>query len=241
MCPSRRIVLGGALAGGAALLTGCGGGTSKRSAPTTARSTSTATDQGSLPAARIAEQNLLRAYAATLRVHPSLAPTLSVPYAHHRAHAGALAIPALTTGGDPAVPSDPRGAVHALIALEQRTSDARIAQSVTDLEHGSLLAALAAAEAVHVDLLTSALPGIAPSISSTSPTSPTTRVTPPPTSHRSTTPTTHAPQQPTTHSSPTAPIRTTHAPNPPTAPPRTATSSPPASPSTAASSAPGTG
>lgn len=157
--PSRRALLTGVLGGGAAILSGCGG----RSAghPAAASSTGTArSTQGALPQARAAERALLRAYAATVRRHPALQPLLAVPIAHHRVHAAALDISAPTTGPESNVPADPRAALRALIDLESSTSRQRADEAVTDRDHGSLLAALAAAEAVHVDLLAAALPTV---------------------------------------------------------------------------------
>jgi hypothetical protein len=208
------------VASGVLALAGCGGKGGRRAipTPTTARP---AGPPGALPAARTAEQGLLRAYAATLRRHPQLQPLLAVPLDHHRAHAAALRSSVNTTGGDDAVPADARSAMNSLIAMEQATSDQRVTQAVVDAGHGSLLAALAAAEAVHADLLTSALPQVAAPATSTSATKPSaSRTTSPP--------------PPTASSHPPTSPRTT-----PPSPSHARTSAPPTSPP-AASTTPAT-
>lgn len=167
--PTRRSLLAGA---GAAILAttlaACGhhrhgGATSGRRPPASQPPLSTAAP-AVLSAAISAEQTLIGAYAATLRRHPQLVALLAVPLDHHRAHAEALggralpaAPPAASATVPLAVPLDPSAALRALLARESAAARDRRTEAVADRQHGGLLASVAAAEAVHVDLLTAAL------------------------------------------------------------------------------------
>lgn len=164
MSPSRRQVLGGGLGLAAGyLLVGCGGGTTGK--PPVSSAEALPTSRTALtPTVQLAitnEQGLLRAYDAVLAAYPSLAAVCAVPRDHHRAHLTALGgQPAPGAGDAIVVPPDPRAAAQLLLGLEQAAAGQRQTGAVTDLANGSLLAAIAAAEAVHADLLTTALPSV---------------------------------------------------------------------------------
>lgn len=157
---TRRSLLRGGLglvaaAGTAPLLTGCG---HRRAAPPRPFDRPTAAPRGVPAAAQAAEQALLAAYTATAGRHPGLAPVLAVPLAHHREHASLLGTPRDQPSPPPVtVPDDQRAALQALLALEAAAADARDAEAVQDRRHGALLGSVGAAEAVHADLLETAL------------------------------------------------------------------------------------
>lgn len=134
----------GALA--APVLAGCGGSKHKAAPAPTA-----VMPPRSLQVAIGAEQTLIGTYTATMRSHPALRSALAVPLAHHQQHALALGGKATPTGE--VVPAGARDAVAHLIALETDAFHRRSTQAVSDTGHGSLLAAIAACEATHVDLL----------------------------------------------------------------------------------------
>lgn len=159
MSPSRRQVLGGgfALASGY-VLGGCGGKTgSSKPKPTP-------TPPPTLSPAGIAsvgnEHDLLAAYDAVVLRFPALAGVLAVPRAHHRDHLAALGAPATPSATPYTVPATQRAAVQALLVLEQAAAAQRQGAAIGDLAFGSVLASIAASEAVHVDLLTLAVPTV---------------------------------------------------------------------------------
>ncbi|HEV7209695.1 MAG TPA: hypothetical protein VGN54_13290, partial [Mycobacteriales bacterium] len=165
---SRRRLLRAALATGggaltAPLLAACSSG-HRRPALGPATSARPSPVVNTAPTAAIAgETRLLAAYGAVLQRHPELAAVLAVPLAHHRIHARALGLSRLPTPGTPGPPvsTDAREAVRSLLVLEQQSADSRAAEAVSDLVNGSLLAAIGAADAVHADLLSAALPLVA--------------------------------------------------------------------------------
>ncbi|HVV30905.1 MAG TPA: hypothetical protein VHC41_08485 [Mycobacteriales bacterium] len=233
MCPTRRAVLGGGLAlGGTLLLGGCGGHDHKQARPSptpTRRSAALAT-------AVMAERELLAAYAATLRRHPDLSAALAVPLDHHRAHLRALgAAPAATTGPTTAVPADARTAVQSLIALEQKVSAARVGQAIAAVADGSLLAALAAAEAVHADLLTAALVSVAPPASTKPPVESSGKPVSPHPQHSSSKPAAK-PTRTATTPAPSTPAASSTRPHPPTSPTAPTSSAGPSTPPASAHS-----
>jgi hypothetical protein len=213
-------------------------------------------------AAAQTEQRLIAAYTASIRAHPGLAGVLAVPLAHHRAHLaafgqtpsaapttnGLLAGPltAAAAGAPRAGPHPPvcpgcaappaaqRAALQTLVGQESAASRSYAAAAVSDLAHGGLLASVSAAEAVHADLLTTAIASVHATVVPSTPTPtptpthtptamPTVRPTPTPTpSHtvrHTPAPTRSTTAPPTTHSSAPAPTSSK--------PPTTTTSAPP--------------
>jgi hypothetical protein len=194
-------------------------------------------------AAAQTEQRLIAAYTASIRAHPGLAGVLAVPLAHHRAHLAAFGqtpSAAPTTNGLLAGPltaaaaAAQRAALQTLVGQESAASRSYAAAAVSDLAHGGLLASVSAAEAVHADLLTTAIASVHATVVPSTPTPtptpthtptamPTVRPTPTPTpSHtvrHTPAPTRSTTAPPTTHSSAPAPTSSK--------PPTTTTSAPP--------------
>lgn len=125
-------------------------------------------------AAAADEQTLIDAYETATRDHPSLAATLALPLSHHRAHLAALtrapapstSVPPTTTSSGP--PPDAasvaarRDALAALRGREAAAAGRRSVAAVQDLGGGTLLARIAAAEAVHADYLAAAITDLQP-------------------------------------------------------------------------------
>jgi hypothetical protein len=160
--PSRRHVLrGGVGLAVGYLLAGCGRhGSSGLPSPLPSSSSPAPPLSGAGRDAIGSERALLGAYEAVLARFPNLAASLALPQAHHRAHLLALGDQPTSTTSPIVVPVDARAAVEALIGLELAAAAQRQGAAVGDPNYGSLLASIAGAEAVHVDLLTYALPAI---------------------------------------------------------------------------------
>lgn len=176
MSVTRRRLLGGAaLTALGAAAAGCTGSPARRPA------SAPAGPAEALLAAAREEAQLIATYELALTRYPAQAAVLGAVLAEHRAHAAALprlsasgptpltsttaaASPAApapsttpSTASPAALPTGPTAGLAALVALEQAASARRQAGSLTVRgRSASLLAALAASEAVHAVALTSA-------------------------------------------------------------------------------------
>ncbi|HEX7354403.1 MAG TPA: hypothetical protein VF288_06165 [Mycobacteriales bacterium] len=233
--PSRRAVVVGLSAATAVaageLALGLRGG--HRGTPAPAKPSGTVPSDPQWRAAAGDERALIETYESTTRAHPALAATLALPLAHHRAHLAALtgagasstSVPPTTTSSGPppdtASVADHRATLGALQARETAAAAQRSAAAVRDPgDGGTLLARIAAAEAVHVDYLAAAITAIRPPAPTTSagPRRSTASAAPPSTAPRSTSPapphTTSDPAPPHTTSVPPRPAPSETSPRP---------------------------
>jgi hypothetical protein len=166
--PSRRAVLGGALAGLATpALAACTGSPFRAAEPPEVPRDVVTADR-----AADRERRLLAAYDAALVIAPQLAERLLPLRADHEEHLAALGLPEPLPPDpsddpteDPApppapvatprLPTDPTALLAALGALERRAATAHTTAAVlAGRGTGAVLAALAASEASHVAALT---------------------------------------------------------------------------------------
>lgn len=177
--PTRRAFLALTAAGAASALAGCakagapgaaGAAGTTSAATTSAAATSAAATSAAAstsPAATSAaatgpaawavksagaERQLAASYAAVIKAHPALKPTLLPLQAAHSAHAKALQAPGPAKAGT--LPPTQTGALLALVTAEQHASSLAAAACVScPVEGAVLLGSIAAADASHVLVL----------------------------------------------------------------------------------------
>jgi hypothetical protein len=173
--PTRRAFLAAAAVSAAAAVAGCAKAgspgaagatgadlTSAAAGPTSAPATATAaagSTAASGPATwaikpAAAERVLAASYAAVIKAHPTLKPTLLPLQAAHTAHAKALRAPG--TAKAAALPPTQAGALIALARAEQHASSLASTACVScPVEGAVLLGSIAAADASHLLVLQS--------------------------------------------------------------------------------------